>query len=90
MEYILLDVIVFLLLVIPVRKAYYQLSLKVHPDRVPKNELTEATKKFQALSKIYDILSDTVKRSLYDETGKLVILLSTCCSCFILTQDQVI
>lgn len=51
-----------------IRKAYYQLSLKVHPDRVVKNK-TAATKQFQALGKIYDILSDADKRAMYDETG---------------------
>lgn len=51
-----------------VKKAYYKLSLTVHPDRVEKNK-TEATKKFQALGKVYCILSDDDKRAYYDETG---------------------
>lgn len=52
-----------------VRKAYYRLSLQVHPDRAEKSDLDIATKKFQALSKIYEVLSDDGKRALYDETG---------------------
>ena len=53
-----------------VRKAYYKLSLKVHPDRVPAEELEEATRKFQTLGKIYEILSDDDRRAIYDEDGK--------------------
>jgi len=58
--------------VIAVRKAYYKLSLKVHPDRVSADELTQATRKFQALGKIYEILSDDDRRAIYDEDGKQV------------------
>jgi len=53
-----------------VRKAYYKLSLKVHPDRVPAGELEQATRKFQALGKIYEVLSDDERRAVYDEDGK--------------------
>lgn len=52
------------------KKAYYKLSLKVHPDRVSADELQEATRKFQALGKIYEVLSDDGRRVLYDEDGK--------------------
>ncbi|EAT33882.1 AAEL013852-PA [Aedes aegypti] len=52
-----------------IKKAYYKLSLKVHPDRVKQDEKTEATEKFKVLSKIYSILSDREKRALYDEQG---------------------
>lgn len=52
-----------------IKKAYYKLSLKVHPDRVKENEKAEATEKFKVLSKIYSILSDANKRALYDEQG---------------------
>jgi len=55
--------------VVTVRKAYYKLSLKVHPDRVPADELEEATRKFQVLGKIYEVLSDDEKRAIYDEDG---------------------
>ena len=53
-----------------VRKAYYRLSLTVHPDRVEKKHLEHATRKFQALGKIYEVLSSDEKRAIYDETGK--------------------
>lgn len=52
-----------------IKKAYYKLSLKVHPDRVKENEKTTATEKFKVLSKVYSILCDKDKRALYDEQG---------------------
>lgn len=52
-----------------VKKAYHKLSLKVHPDRVSENEKSEATEKFKVVSKIYEVLTDSSKRSLYDEQG---------------------
>ena len=50
-----------------IRKAYFRLSLKTHPDRCPGDK--EATTRFQSLQKIYGVLSDPEKRKLYDETG---------------------
>jgi len=55
---------------ITVRKAYYKLSLKVHPDRASADELRESTQKFQALGKIYEVLSNDERRAIYDEDGK--------------------
>ena len=52
-----------------IRRAYHKLSLKVHPDRVEDSEKVEATKKFQVLGKLYDVLADEEKRALYDEQG---------------------
>lgn len=54
-----------------VKKAYYKLSLVVHPDRVSSGDRSLATKKFQALGKVYSILSDDEKRVVYDETGSV-------------------
>jgi DnaJ family protein C protein 9 len=51
------------------RKAYYRLALKLHPDRNPGDE--QATQKFQQLSLIYETLSDAHKRQVYDDTGLL-------------------
>lgn len=52
-----------------IKKAYYKLSLKVHPDRVKESEKEDATEKFKVLSKIYAILADKDKRALYDQHG---------------------
>lgn len=53
------------------KKAYKKVSLKVHPDRVADEEKELATRKFQVLSKVYFILSDKEKRTVYDETGEV-------------------
>jgi len=53
-----------------IKKAYYKLSLRYHPDKVTDELLKEDSKiKFQCLGKIYSILSDSEKKKLYDETG---------------------
>jgi len=51
------------------KKCYYRLSLRVHPDRVEDAEKEGATAKFQLLGRIYGILGDVEKRKIYDETG---------------------
>lgn len=56
-------------ILIKVKKAYYRLSLLVHPDRVKIDEKNVATEKFQVLSKLYTILTDDNKRALYDNQG---------------------
>jgi len=50
-----------------VKKAYYKLSLPVHPHVAGKNY--RAARQFQALGKIYSILSDVNKRRLYNREG---------------------
>ncbi|XP_023686817.1 dnaJ homolog subfamily C member 9 [Paramormyrops kingsleyae] len=52
-----------------VRRAYYKVSLQVHPDRAPDDR--RATEKFQALGKVYAVLSDKEQRAVYDEQGIL-------------------
>ncbi|CDW57040.1 protein tumorous imaginal discs [Trichuris trichiura] len=47
-----------------IKKAYYQLAKKYHPD-VNKND-PQAAKKFQEVSEAYEILSDEGKRQQYD------------------------
>jgi curved DNA-binding protein CbpA len=52
-----------------IRKAYKKRAGEYHPDKNPDDP--EATVKFQALVKAYDILKDSEKRAQYDETGKV-------------------
>lgn len=52
-----------------VKKAYYRLSLQIHPDRVADSEKDEATEKFKILTKINAVLIDSSKKALYDEQG---------------------
>ncbi|KAL1533962.1 Chaperone protein dnaJ 6 [Salvia divinorum] len=50
-----------------IKKAYYKLALRLHPDKNPGNE--EAKEKFQQLQKVISILGDEEKRAVYDQTG---------------------
>ncbi|XP_047335074.1 chaperone protein dnaJ 6 [Impatiens glandulifera] len=50
-----------------IKKAYYKLALRLHPDKNPDDE--EAKEKFQGLQKVISILGDEEKRALYDQTG---------------------
>ena len=52
-----------------IKKAYRNLALKFHPDRVPHEQKKEAEEKFKEISEAYAVLSDTQKRSLYDQYG---------------------
>lgn len=54
-----------------IKRAYRRLSLEVHPDRAKEHEKATCTAKFQCLSKVYTIISDKDKRSLYDESGEI-------------------
>lgn len=49
-----------------IKKAYRQLAMELHPDRNPGSD---TTKRFQQLQNAYDILSNPIKRSLYDAQG---------------------
>uniref|UniRef100_A0A090XB21 Putative dnaj superfamily chaperone n=1 Tax=Ixodes ricinus TaxID=34613 RepID=A0A090XB21_IXORI len=50
-----------------IKKAYYQLAKKYHPDTNKGDP--EAAKKFQEVSEAYEILSDDSKRQQYDQWG---------------------
>ncbi|VVC38060.1 DnaJ domain,Ferritin-related [Cinara cedri] len=49
-----------------VRKAYIELSLKYHPDKVSENEKKFATEKFKVINQVYSIINDEEKRKSYD------------------------
>jgi curved DNA-binding protein len=51
------------------KKAYRELALKSHPDRVPAEKKKEAEDTFKEISEAYAVLSDPQKRSLYDQYG---------------------
>lgn len=50
-----------------VKRAYRKLAMKYHPDRNPGD--AEAEAKFKEATEAYDVLSDSQKRSLYDQYG---------------------
>eukprot|EP00892_Ulva_mutabilis_P009612 jgi/Ulvmu1/7022/UM033_0081.1 len=50
-----------------IKKAYYKLAKKYHPDANPGN--SDAVKRFQEVQEAYDILRDPQKRAMYDQVG---------------------
>jgi len=52
-----------------IKRAYRQLVMQYHPDRVPAEKKKEAEEKFKELSEAYAVLSDPSKKQLYDQYG---------------------
>ncbi|MCM8795224.1 MAG: molecular chaperone DnaJ [Candidatus Omnitrophica bacterium] len=52
-----------------IKKAYREMALRYHPDRVPSEQKKEAEEKFKEISEAYAVLSDPQKRALYDQYG---------------------
>ena len=50
-----------------IKKAYRKGAMKYHPDRNPGDK--EAEEKFKEINEAYEVLSDTEKRSRYDQYG---------------------
>lgn len=52
-----------------IKKAYREMALKFHPDRVPPDQKKAAEEKFKGISEAYAVLSDSSKRQMYDQYG---------------------
>lgn len=52
-----------------IKKAYRNLALKYHPDRVSADQKKEAEERFKEISEAYAVLSDDTKRAQYDQFG---------------------
>ncbi|OGW85340.1 MAG: molecular chaperone DnaJ [Omnitrophica bacterium RIFCSPLOWO2_01_FULL_45_10] len=52
-----------------VKKAYRNLALKYHPDRVSTDKKKEAEERFKEVSEAYEVLIDANKRANYDQFG---------------------
>ncbi|GFH18149.1 dnaJ-like protein subfamily B member 1 isoform B, partial [Haematococcus lacustris] len=54
------------------KKAYHKLAAKYHPDKVRGSDAAKsaATEKFKEVGEAYDVLSDPVKRQVYDAYGE--------------------
>jgi molecular chaperone DnaJ len=52
-----------------IKKAYRNLALKYHPDRVPADKKKEAEEKFKEMSEAYEVLIDPQKKANYDQYG---------------------
>lgn len=50
-----------------IKKAYRKLAMKYHPDRNPGDKTAEA--KFKEVKEAYEVLTDSQKRSTYDQYG---------------------
>jgi len=50
-----------------IRKAFRKLALKYHPDRNPGDK--QAEERFKEINEAYEVLSDSQKRSRYDQLG---------------------
>ena len=52
-----------------VKKAYRNLALKYHPDRVQPDKKKEAEERFKEISEAYEVLIDPQKKGTYDQYG---------------------
>lgn len=52
-----------------IKKAYYNLAKKYHPDKVSEEDKEESENKFKNIQKAYEILKDPEKRQNYDMFG---------------------
>lgn len=50
-----------------IKKAFQRLAMKWHPDRVQADRKAQAEERFKEIRAAYEVLSDPVKRALYDQ-----------------------
>ncbi|GBD04412.1 Chaperone protein DnaJ [bacterium HR19] len=53
-----------------IKRAFWELAKKWHPDRVPPEKKKEAEEKFKEINEAYQVLSDPEKRKIYDMYGE--------------------
>lgn len=53
-----------------IKKAYYNLAKKYHPDKASDDKKEEYTKFFQKVGEAHEVLSNKEKREIYDNYGK--------------------
>ncbi|MFH1784421.1 MAG: molecular chaperone DnaJ [bacterium] len=52
-----------------IKQAYRKLAMQYHPDRVAPDKKKESEEKFKEISEAYAVLTDTQKKSQYDQFG---------------------
>lgn len=52
-----------------IKKAYRNMALKFHPDRVAPDKKKEAEERFKEISEAYEVLMDPQKKATYDQYG---------------------
>ena len=52
-----------------IKKAYRNMALKFHPDRVTPDKKKEAEERFKEISEAYEVLMDPQKKTTYDQYG---------------------
>ena len=52
-----------------IKKAYRNMALKFHPDRVVPDKKKEAEERFKEISEAYEVLMDPQKKNTYDQYG---------------------
>ena len=55
-----------------IKKAYRNLALWCHPDRVPEGIKKKAEEEFKKIQEAYDVLADPERRKQYDDQLKIL------------------